>query len=492
VAWRRKVLPEVGLTMSQLWAVLVPAAVLLFLIGRQVSFIDLGYHLRAGMWEWQHHHWLDHDIFTSTFHDKAWLNQNWLAQMAFYGVWRLSGYAGLVAVNALLFTGGFVLLFRVCLRRIGDVRLASAAVLIGVAPAILNSLVRPQAFSWFLLAVVVWLLEDAEANPRRALWIIPVMALWANLHGGFIVGLLFLSITTAVALVHRRELNKRALRILLLATAGSFLAALANPWGWRVYPYVLNIGGNPIVRRFIDEWQPPVLMSWAGGLFFGSLFIVVVALIFSSVRLKAVDLLRVAVGALLGLMAIRNGLWWSMAAAPPLASLMAPLKTRFARAAAEDPPKRAHWIVIAIVVALLLLASPWSRSLSPLIPTSERSIVATSTPTAAAVYLRHHPMPGNMFNSQSFGSYFEWVLPQRPTFIDSRIELFSTRLWSDYIALMTTKPGWKHIMTRRGIGYAVIARRPQSYLDIALHASNLWSSVYSDRSTDIFRLDGSR
>ena len=57
----------------------------------------------------------------------------------------------MIALNALLFAGGFMLLFRVCLRRVGYVRLASLAVLVAVAPAILNSLVRPQAFSWFLL-----------------------------------------------------------------------------------------------------------------------------------------------------------------------------------------------------------------------------------------------------------------------------------------------------------------------------------------------------
>jgi hypothetical protein len=117
--------------------------------------------------------------------------------------------------------------------------------------------------------------------------------------------------------------------------------------------------------------------------------------------------------------------------------------------------------------------------------------VSTSTPTAAAAYLRGHTLAGKMFNGQSFGSYFEWAIPQRPTFIDSRIELFSPRLWKDYMALMTTKPGWQEIMRQRDIGYAVLARDPQSYLDIALRDSPEWTPVYSDRQTDIFRFDGS-
>ena len=91
---QRRMMAPAGLTMAQVWAVVVPAAVFLFLLGRQVSFIDLGYHLRAGMWEWQHHHWLDRDIFTSTFHGKPWLNQNWLAQLILYGVWSGSDMQG--------------------------------------------------------------------------------------------------------------------------------------------------------------------------------------------------------------------------------------------------------------------------------------------------------------------------------------------------------------------------------------------------------------
>jgi hypothetical protein len=486
----RRLVPALGLTMAQLWAVLIPAAVLLFLLGRQVTFIDLGYHLRAGMWEWQHHHWLDHDIFTSTFRNEPWLNENWLAQILLYGMWRFTGYTGLVALNAALYSGGFLLLFRVCARRVGDLRLAGLAALVAVAPAILNTLVRPQALSWFLLAIVVWLLEDAEAHPERCMWIIPLTALWANLHGGFIIGLLFLAITTVVALVRKPSLAQRGPRFLLLATVGSFLAALVNPWGIGVYPYVLSVGGNPIVRRFIDEWQPPVLSSWAGGLFFASLFVVVVALTFSSIRLRAVDLIRLAVGAVLGLMAIRNGLWWSMAAAPALATLFIPLRVRFAKSAANDRPKRVHWIVIAFVIALLVLASPWTRSISPLIPSGERNVVASSTPTRAAAYLHLHPVRGNMFNSQAFGSYFEWALPEVAPFIDSRIEMFSPQLWSDYTSVMTTKPGWQRIMRRRDIGYAVIARTGTSYLDMALRRSPQWSSIYSDRGTDIFRFDG--
>jgi hypothetical protein len=57
---------------------------------------------------------------------------------------------------------------------------------------------------------------------------------------------------------------------------------------------------------------------------------------------------------------------------------------------------------------------------------------------------------------------------------------------------MSTKPGWEDIMKRRGIGYAVLARKPESYLDIAMRDSHQWSPLYSDRHTDIFEFDGSR
>lgn len=478
-----------GLRLSELWAVLLPLLLLTFILMRQIGFVDLGYHLRAGEWTVASGHPLDRDVFTHTFANQAWINQNWLAQVGLYGTWRLGGLQGLLLLNALLFAAGFAVLLRVCVRRTSEVRVAGAACIGALLPALFNTAVRPQSFSWLLMAVLVYLLERSQTRPRILLWCIPMFALWANLHGAFAVGLAFLAVESSVAgwrWARRREDGTR-FGIVAGAMAASAAAALLNPWGPKVYGYVFDIGGNPIIRGAIEEWKPPDLATAAGALFFLSVGMVVAAIAVSPVRLRGRDLMMLAVGAALGLIGIRNGLWWTIAAAPPLASLLRPLA---ARVRFGDPARRTNLVIVAALLALAALTSPWPRSASPLIPPDERSLVNRRTPVAAARYLRSHPVRGNLLNSQSFGSYLEFAAPEVPVFLDSRIEMFSAELWDDYTRAMRAEEGWREVLDRYSIGTIAVARRPQSPIVAALSNTSEWRLVHRDEIAVIFESSG--
>lgn len=452
----------------------------------QVGFVDLGYHLRAGEWAWRNLHWLDHDIFTSTFHGDAWLNQNWLAQLSLYATNHLFGVIGLVVLNTVLFTTGFVLLFQLCQRRTGEARAAAVATVIAVLPAVYNTAVRPQSFSWLLMAVVLLVLETSEDKPRR-LYALPLLfALWANLHGVFAVGLAFLIVEWIAARVEARRRGTEVVRARLLGrvTGLSLLAVLVNPWGWRVYGYVVNIGSDATIRNAIEEWQPPRITETAGALFFVSLGLVILALALSRTRLGARDLLRLAVAGGLGLLAIRNGLWWTMAAGPALATLLAPLGRRM-KVEGEGSARINLGFVVGTFV-IVLLASPWLRESSPLIPVEHRPLVAEDTPVGATAFLKDHEFAGEMLNTQGIGSYLEFAAPAHRVFIDSRIELFSEKFWDDYATLLSADAGWEDIVAEHNIGYAVLTRAERDPLLTAMRHSDSWKLEYQDDRTSIF------
>ena len=479
-----------GITMGRLWMIIVPLLFAAFMLRGQVGFVDLGYHLRAGEATLAAGHWVDHDAFTSTFFGAPWLNQNWLAQVALFGTWNLVGLHGLVVLNTLLFTAGFAILFGLCLRRGRGIRVGVIAVVASVLPAIYNTAVRPQSFSWFLMAIVLLILETSEGR-HRLLWLLPpIFVLWANLHGAFAVGLAFLGIeaVSAVAGARRDPSAKSRARPLLWITGFSALAALVNPWGWKVYGYVLDIGADPTIRSAIEEWQPPTVADSAGLLFFVSAAVVVTALALSRTRPSLRDALRLLMGATLGLLAIRNGLWWAFAAGPALASLLAPLSKRLERD--KDEPRSMNVAILALVAVIALFASPWLRVVSPLVSEEGRSLIKTGTPIQAARFLRAHRFEGNMLNTQGLGSFLEFAAPQHRTFVDSRIEMFPPRLWSDYTLLMSANPGWEEIVEERAIGYAVLATRPRPPLVEALEASPDWDEVFSEAGVSIFRRDG--
>jgi hypothetical protein len=480
-----------GISMSRLWLVVVTGGFFTYLLSGQVSFVDLGYHLRAGDWLFETGRILDRDVFTSTFYGADWLNQNWMAQAILTAVGRIGGLEGLVVLNVLLFTAGFAVLLRICLRRSGEARTAAAACVVAVLPAVYNTNVRPQSFSWLLMAVVLLTLEWTQARPRLALLLVPVFALWANIHGAFAIGLAFVAIDAALALWDLRKGSAHRERAAYLASATvlSGLAVMINPWGWRVYVYVLDIGSDSTIRRAIEEWQPPNITSTAGALFFVSVAAVAVAIFLGRGRPSIRDSLRLCLGGALGMIAIRNGLWWAMAAGPALASALAPAGRRFL--SRPDEPKRIHLAVVAAVAALAVLSSPWMRSVSPLLPEANRPLVARGTPVGAASFLSDHGFSGNMLNTQAYGSFLELMTPNHRVFIDSRIEMYPSGLWADYVTMMTAAPGWRRLMERYDVGYVVIAARPRPELLEALRRSEAWRSVYSDDVAAIFVREGS-
>jgi hypothetical protein len=463
-----------GLTLSQLWAVVIVGAFGIFALGRRVNFVDFGYHLRAGAWMWRHGRILDHDVFTSTFAGDAWLNQNWLTQLLFYKSWDLVGLEGLAGLIAVLFTGGFALSFWVAYRRAGEVRVAGAATVIAALPSIYNTAARPQAISWLLTAAVVALLECSEERPARSLWIVPLTALWANLHGAFVIGLGFVAIElVAAAWAGRSDLGARRRGAWLAVTLGAAaLAALANPWGYRVYAYVAGIGTNATIRGAIEEWQAPAIGDPAGILFFVSVGLVALALVRAPARLDLRDGLRLLFGLALGVVAIRNGLWWTLAAGPALATLAA----RTPAPGGTERPRIGHLVVVGGLVALAVVFSPWTRP----------QLLDDDTPVAAAAYLRDHDLPGNMLNSQHYGSYLEWAAAARPTFLDSRIELFPPGLWDDYQRLVAAQPGWAALTDRYDIGHVVLDAGRHEPLRRALEGAAGWELVHRDARAVVY------
>ena len=474
-----------GFSLSQLWLIVLPSAFFLFQLTRPLGFIDLGYHLRAGEWAWEHMRWMDHDVFTHTFEGRAWHNQNWLAQFLYHGIWRVLSYHGLVMLNTVLFSAGFALLLRICYGRTREARTACLVAFVSLVPAVANTGVRPQAFSWLFTIAVIYLLERSRAQPRSILWAIPLFALWANLHGAFPIAMVFMGIDAVVALLEERGSpgGRERLRYLLYAIVGSALVVLLNPWGWRVYAYVASVGGDPVVREWITEWAPPEFKFSYDGFFFGTVVLLGALLARSSKRLDTADLLRVGVFFLLALLAIRNILWWSIALAPALATLSEPLARRWDHLAEAERPSRLNSGFALALVILAVAMSPWIR---PKMEGLELPLIDETTPTKAAAYLERNDLPGEMLNHQKFGSYFEWAIPNRPVFIDSRIEVFPDGLFEDYNEVFSVEREWRDVVDEYGIGHIVFEKRSERDLYKLLDGSDEWEKVFEDRNASIF------
>lgn len=247
------------------------AAALFVVIGMTRADVDLWGHVRFGLDILNSGRIVRVDSYAFT-SDPAWTNHEWLAEVIFAVAWRAADSVGLIAVK-LACVLGVLSLVRLTLKDAGagghgQVMLLGLT-LVGVLARV--NQVRPQIFSALLFAAFMVIFARADRGRRGGLvWTVPLLALWANLHGGWIVGLATLGLWALGDAWSRRASGWRALFVLGYPAAAA-LATMANPYGVGLWSFLFETVG--FGRDAIAEWgpawrEPLVLLLW---IMFGSL-----------------------------------------------------------------------------------------------------------------------------------------------------------------------------------------------------------------------------
>jgi hypothetical protein len=206
--------------------------------------------------------------FTS---DRPWVNHEWVSELSTALAYAVGGVPGLMLLKACLVSVMAALVWY-ALRgtRFGWRWLGVALVSWATLP--LAFTLRPQLWTGIALVVFCWVLS---ANSRALLWLLPpLFAIWANLHGGWIVAGGLLAVWTVVAFIQRHELRWA----LLTAGVASLLATLLTPFGVHLWTFVLEtVRFN---RDDITEWRP----IWQRGAGFITLWSLILGTIVLSIR----------------------------------------------------------------------------------------------------------------------------------------------------------------------------------------------------------------
>lgn len=277
----------------RLVAALSLAATVLAVVTFTLADPDLWGHVRFGgdMVAARTVHVADHYSFAA---DRPWINHEWLAEIAMYGAYRAGGSAGLVALKATLVLS--VLLAVVVALRDLDLTPFMRHAFVGLAlvATIPQSVhVRPQLFSFVLFAWLLVVLLRARVKPAVALAAIPMLVLWANLHGGWIVG--------AATLAMWAVLEQRAYLIAIAVVA--ILATVCNPYGVGLWAFLLETVG--LSRPEITDWQPIMRLGWMFTALWLLTAAVLVAAIATAVVRRSTDLALLAIPAALAVGAFR-------------------------------------------------------------------------------------------------------------------------------------------------------------------------------------------
>ena len=139
-----------------------------------------------------------HDPFSWTAAGKSWVTHEWLSEVVIYGVESTLGYLGNVLLFGAVVSGA--MLFAYALGRRLDAGTKPLVLLMLPATLVMVRFVavRPQQFTWLLFAVFVYVLQRREEGDDVPLWVLPpLMALWVNLHLGFVYGLMAVGVWDA-------------------------------------------------------------------------------------------------------------------------------------------------------------------------------------------------------------------------------------------------------------------------------------------------------
>ena len=432
---------------------------------------DLWWHLANGRLLVQLRGWPAVDAYSFSAVGHPWVMHEWLGDLLMYGIYRLGGLPLLVFLFAALVTLGAVCLYRLLT---GAGLHGTAAAALTLAGALAGSTAwgaRPQVFNLALAGILLLGLRAHRRGRLGAFWLVPYLWLWANLHSGFLVGVILAALAAAgdgfdAWRAGDREAQRGSRRV-AYATLGGLGLSLVNPYGVQAVLFPLGTLTSPLIQNAIQEWASPDFHSLAGRLLEALLFLVILGLATRRVRATTSEWLSMLALLVLALASQRHVPLFVLAAAPligrcgqalvdQLASVV-PLPApasgdRVAFRAQVLAPRRPTPALGLVNLALLVVVGAGMlayRALPNLEPGREQAAIAGAFPTHAAAALAGMGRPVRVFNEYGWGGYLVWTgYPSTRVVIDGRVEVYGDAVFRDYLAVNALVPGWRQVLDR--------------------------------------------
>ena len=469
-------------------AAIVIVHLLLFAMASRVAIDpDMWWQLRLGQQTIEKGEFVSADSFSHTQTGRARLNHSALAQALMYACWRLGGHLGMTLFTASLAVGA---LHFVCRAGCGRIYMQGFVLVLGAACAAAFWSPRPQMFTFLGAAIMLFMLRRLQQRGDMPLWPLPLlMWAWANLHGGFIIGYLFIGGFLLGEGLKRRfgagdgGLSTPALRRLCGYTLLSFMLLPINLLGLSIYATPFDTLTIPGLRSAIQEWQP-LDFSRPSAMPFIALLALLVISALASRRSFDLSAAILAGGTLaMALISARHLSLFAIAAVPmittQLDAVLARRGWRLPRRNVETAGRVALNLALIGLVAAGTMAQIRHVSSAA---TLERAL-ALNYPVSALRYLEATPAPGKLFNSYKWGGYLMFHAPDLPVFIDGRTDLYRDFL-GEYVGAASGGPQWRSIFARHDIGSALIER--DSLLAARLAAADDWQLAYQDAVASVF------
>lgn len=472
------------LTPARVAAVTVIASIPAKLLSERLVDPDVWWHLRTGRYIVETGSIPRADIYSFTAPGRAWTVQEWGSEVVLHWIRDAFGLYGIHVWRALTVMLLYVLVARLLIRRMGSGLGTWILLALTAYAGQLSWTERPNLFSFLLFVIVLDLIE----RRTRSIWaFVPLAALWANLHGMVIIGI---GLVALVAMAEGLKVRLHwedadplwAKRLGLVAVAG-FFATFLNPYGPGLLRHALDLVGT--VSRLITEWASPDFHEVGVLPFLILLLVTIAGLALSRGKTDPTDVALMLAFTTLALSAVRNltmaSIVIGLVAARALPSAIAVALPR----RADRPQLGSSSSTLIGGVALVAALSGLAIVAAGGFPSSDDAddIITRAYPVAAIDALNR---PGvRVFALDLWGGMvIDRTWPNARVYLDTRIDMYGTRMSQRYISIVAARQTWASDLDRFCTTHVLV--RPREPIAQVLSLSGDWLVERGDRRSVTF------
>jgi hypothetical protein len=393
---------------------------------------DSMWQIRVGQWILEHRAMPTTDVFSFTRYGEAWISSSWLSQVLYALVYG-GDWAGPVILTSIAI-GATVAIFLHLLRPYFDPARAFLIAALALLLSTIHFFARPHVLALPVLLIFVGgLMAAADRRTSPSWWLLPLMTLWANLHGGFLLGLALIG-PIGLEAVWSAERSQRRHLVMRWALFG--LAALAasciTPYGWGSLLGAIKIMSLGKLLTLIGEWMPADFSKFS---FFEATLLGLIGMAFYRKLTLSVPRILLLLGLIwMALTHVRNIEVFAFIAPLVLAK---PIAEQWGTAEGTEPRfGEARAVpVVTILAAIAIVIGGWVTT--TMFVAQHHFKFLPSFEPAAAVDVLQQQKAHRVFSTAPFGGYM--VSRDMKVFIDGRAELYGEQFVLDYYDALDAK-----------------------------------------------------
>ncbi len=441
------------------------------------------------------------DVYSFTAFGQPWILHEWGSEVISFLFYKKLGIAGLIILKSFISALVFGLVFNIMIKKKINILIAFLFTLMIMISTSNAWTMRPHLFTHLFLILLFYIYTEFRHHHNlKILRYLPLLfVLWINVHGGFIIGFVFLSVcictewisTITAGIENDHCLPPADCKSLMNYTILSFLACFINPNTYKGVFYPLLYIGNQMPVNFVAEWFPSNIKSDFE--FAIIVFLIILGLGLNKKKLFFYEMGLIIVFTFFAFSATRHIAIFALIVIPIITQLwqdIIPIAFTLVKAIAKgklyalfqkvesyfssrstsflllEKQLNYHVIPIAVITVFILLISIGFGQ-------SYFRIKETSYPDKLVDFIKKNDLQGNIFNQYAWGGFLIWELPDKKVFIDGRMDVYKKKISEPYVTVLNLKAGWEKIIEEYSIKL-ILVKKDEIISRFLLQISSDW------------------